>query len=247
MERINSPGATAGNLFTDGDPGGGIDATVVWAAWLNQVQEEIANVIEGLGVALDGASDNQLYASIFSGTVLRGDRFNDTSHGNRSGGSLHALADSVNAGFMSPFYVDKLNGITAGARPDVPTGARALFYQLAAPTGWVQDVSVNDRVIRVTNGPGGAAGGSWTISGISIGNTTLTESTIGPHGHPLSPISDFEITGSSSESLTRGTTRAPTSDSATASAGGGASHGHTPSHDGSWRPAYADCVVCIRN
>jgi len=45
-------------------------------------------------------------------------RFNDTSHGNRGGGSLHALASGSAHGFMSSTDFSKLVGIEAGATAD---------------------------------------------------------------------------------------------------------------------------------
>ncbi len=51
-----------------------------------------------------------------------------------------------------------------------PSGTKMLFTQAAAPTGWVQDTSQNDRVIRVVSGTGGGTGGSWTVSGLSADN-----------------------------------------------------------------------------
>jgi len=64
MFRIDGPGATGGNLFTDGDPGLGIPATTVTAEWLNALQEEFANVIEGAGLTLDKTDDTQLQQAI---------------------------------------------------------------------------------------------------------------------------------------------------------------------------------------
>lgn len=48
MHRIDGPGATVDNKFTDGDPVGGVPATVVTDDWLNDVQE---NVMAVLGAA----------------------------------------------------------------------------------------------------------------------------------------------------------------------------------------------------
>jgi len=64
MFRIDGPGATGGNLFTEGDPGLGIAATTVTDEWLNAVQEEVANVIEGAGLTLDKADNTQLTQAI---------------------------------------------------------------------------------------------------------------------------------------------------------------------------------------
>ena len=64
MHRINSPGATASNEFTDGDPVTGIPATTVWSKWLNTIQREIANLVEGFGLTLDPADDTQMITAI---------------------------------------------------------------------------------------------------------------------------------------------------------------------------------------
>lgn len=64
MHRIDSSGATADHLFTDGDETHGIEATTVDSAWLNAAQEELCAVIEGAGFALDKANRTQLAAAI---------------------------------------------------------------------------------------------------------------------------------------------------------------------------------------
>lgn len=66
MHRIDGAGATAQNLFTEGDPTQGVPATTVTGAWLNAVQEEIANVIEGAGLELDKPDNTQLHAAILA-------------------------------------------------------------------------------------------------------------------------------------------------------------------------------------
>jgi microcystin-dependent protein len=50
------------NLFTEGDPINGVPATTVSGAWLNAVQEEIANAIEAFGAVLDKPNNAQLAA-----------------------------------------------------------------------------------------------------------------------------------------------------------------------------------------
>lgn len=52
MHVIDSDGATAGNLFTEGNASLSIPATVVSAAIANAWQEEIANVIREVGIPL---------------------------------------------------------------------------------------------------------------------------------------------------------------------------------------------------
>ncbi len=63
MHRVDGPG-NDNNKFTSGDPATGTPATIVVPDWLNAVQEEIANVIEAAGIALDKTQDDQLLAAI---------------------------------------------------------------------------------------------------------------------------------------------------------------------------------------
>lgn len=55
MKRTNADGNVAG-LFSDGDPATGAPPTVVDAASMNALQEEIAKAIEDAGITLDGLS-----------------------------------------------------------------------------------------------------------------------------------------------------------------------------------------------
>lgn len=62
-------------------------------------------------------------------------------------------------------------------------GTAMLFHQAAAPTGWTQDTTVNDRVLRMVSGAGAGTGGSWTISGVTVDNHALTVSEMPAHDH----------------------------------------------------------------
>lgn len=64
MHRIDGPGATIDNLFTEGDPAQGMPATTVTGAWLNAIQEEIANAVVGAGIPLNKQDNTQLLAAI---------------------------------------------------------------------------------------------------------------------------------------------------------------------------------------
>ncbi len=69
MDRINTPNTVLKNgkrLFKDGDPTGDIpeQPTTVNAEWLNNVQEEICNVIEGSGANLSHEDNGQLTTAI---------------------------------------------------------------------------------------------------------------------------------------------------------------------------------------
>ncbi|WP_328184612.1 hypothetical protein [Marinobacter sp. OP 3.4] len=64
MHRIDGPGATNDNKFTEGDPAAGTRATIVTPEWLNSVQEELARVIEDAGLTLSKESSSQLLQAL---------------------------------------------------------------------------------------------------------------------------------------------------------------------------------------
>ena len=110
---------------------------------------------------------------------------------------------------------DVADYISAGSTPgggDIPSGTKMLFYQSSAPSGWVQETSVNDATIRVVSSGGGSTGGSqgftncfksWThnisvsvsstgsstpsgmsLSG-SVGNHAISSGQTGTHSHAM--------------------------------------------------------------
>lgn len=64
MHKVDVPSATPDNQFTDGSPTGGTPATIVPAEWLNDVQGNLAEAIEGAGIALVKGDFGQLLAAI---------------------------------------------------------------------------------------------------------------------------------------------------------------------------------------
>lgn len=64
MHRIDVPSATVDYQFTEGSPSGGVSATSVSAEWLNDLQENIAKVVEGAGLPLTKGRANDLLDSI---------------------------------------------------------------------------------------------------------------------------------------------------------------------------------------
>jgi hypothetical protein len=70
MHRIDSNGSVGG-AFSDGNPGTGTLGTKVDAAWSNAVQEEICNLIEGLGITLVKGTNTQLRSAILTALLAR--------------------------------------------------------------------------------------------------------------------------------------------------------------------------------
>lgn len=66
MQKIGDSTTTANGAgeYTQGQPGSGIDATMITATWLNAVQRELVNVILGAGITLNPADDSQLLKAI---------------------------------------------------------------------------------------------------------------------------------------------------------------------------------------
>jgi hypothetical protein len=64
MHRIDGAGATVDNKFTDGDPVGGIQATLVTDDWLNDVQEELMSILAAGAVTPVKGTQNQVLRAI---------------------------------------------------------------------------------------------------------------------------------------------------------------------------------------
>jgi hypothetical protein len=108
---------TASNLNTLDD---GVDTTLHFhdadRARANHTGTQTAATITGLAaVATSGSA-----ADLTTG-LLPAAQFNNTSHGNRGGGTLHSVATTSTAGFMSGADKTKLDGISGGATTGTAT------------------------------------------------------------------------------------------------------------------------------
>lgn len=54
--------------------------------------------------------------------------------------------------------------ITNRSNDEFPSGTKLVFYQAAAPTGWTQDLSHNDKALRVVAAAGAGFGGTHALS-----------------------------------------------------------------------------------
>jgi len=140
-----------------------------------------------------------------------------------------------------------------------PAGTRAIFYQAAAPSGWSILFAGNDRVLMVDNSNGGSSGGTWTISGLSSSNTTLSISQIPQHRHEGGTV---HRTSSNSNGITSRFGSVGTSGftgdvigsefitgkaNYTSYEGSGSGHNHSVSQNGSWRPRYHAVIICEKD
>lgn len=125
-----------------------------------------------------------------------------------------------------------------------PAGTKLPFYQAAAPTGWTQDTAVNDQVLRVVSGTGGGAGGSWTISGLTVAGHQLVPSEMPSHYHSYTR---YYITVSAGSGSGVSNLLQNTQSQNTGSTGSDQAHSHGLSADGNWRPAYIDVIVASKD
>lgn len=147
----------------------------------------------------------------------------------------------------------------------IPQNSISVFYQAAAPTGWTQIVTHNNKALRVVSGTGGGSGGSIafdsafpgtvkTVTGSvtatgTVGGTTLTIAQLPSHAHGAgSAVSVRPGTPGVTGRLTD--TSAPN----TSLIGGGESHAHpfvgtsTPiSTTLDLRVQYIDVIICRFN
>ena len=156
-------------------------------------------------------------------------------------------------------YSDGTNVRLAASSP-IPAGTNMLFYQAAAPTGWTQVTTVNDRALRIVSSTGAGTGGTTAFStyfsgSSTVGSTTLTEAQMPSHTHSVNdPSHNHGVREYSG--LTGGTPgiNSPISGSAGGGTGyaytgisinytgGGNGHTHTiPSLQ------YADVIICSKN
>lgn len=137
--------------------------------------------------------------------------------------------------------ITELNG-----QIDAFQGAKMLFMQATAPTGWTQDTSEDDRVVRIIGSgspteTGGATGGSWTISGVTTDGHALTVGELPSHSHSVR-LSDNETPGTQMAQGSADTNQDGSDD--TGNTGSGNPHSHGVSSDASWRPAFQNAIVC---
>lgn len=120
MHRIESPGATQDNRWTEGDPASGTLATEISAAWMNAVQDEIVKVVEAGGQALktaDTETGNQLLIALQAMGVGTGQFQNYSGLRTYSTGEVVRGSD----GKFYEFYDRDQVGTVKGVDPTVST------------------------------------------------------------------------------------------------------------------------------
>jgi hypothetical protein len=137
------------------------------------------------------------------------------------------------ANFLNTSGQVSASGIQSGVIPaaEIPVGTVMLFYQSAAPTGWTQVTTQNNKALRVVSGTGAGTGGSvafttafasQAVSGSvgTSGATTLSTSQMPSHNHEESGAY------ASANGAGYGVSDAQAIGTTTGSTGGGGSHTH---------------------
>jgi hypothetical protein len=177
MHRTDASG-NASNLFTDGNAGSGVPATVVDDDWLNAVQEEICNAVEADGTTLVKGTNTQLRSALAAilTAVIPGGRLTTVS------GTPVPTTDQINVGtlYYTPYVHNKIalyNGTrwvlyTFSELSQVSTDATK--SPAAAGASSVYDLFVwNDSgTLRLSRGP---AWSSDTARGTGAGTTELQQ------------------------------------------------------------------------
>jgi len=158
--------------------------------------------------------------------------------------------------------------------PDfIAGGSLVTFQQTSAPTSWTKQTTHDNKALRVVSGtatPGGSTAftsvfasrtpaGSVSVSGGTVGNTTLSTPQIPSHTHPggasFNPairLQEFPDTPTPSYGAPGTIASSPAS---TGPAGGGGSHTHpfsvgSASFSGTaldFAVAYVDIIICSKN
>lgn len=159
------------------------------------------------------------------------------------------------------------DGSTQTSAAGFAAGTVLLFYQSAAPTGWTQVTTQNNKALRVVSGTGGVAGGTTAFTSVftnqtvstsvsvsgTTGGTTLSTSEIPSHTHGT-PTNTGDYGGGAPlrpQAIDRGDT---VTNFTTTSTGGGGSHSHSFSGSGSGTSSavtlnvqYIDIILCSKN
>ncbi len=165
-----------------------------------------------------------------------------------------------NVNSIAPFIVSLVGSSTAET---IPAGTVMPFYQAAAPAGWTQVMSQNDKALRVVSGTGGVAGGTNAFSTVfaqtATGGYTLALADIPLHGHTFRLVGGGQATSTATGGIMVGSgngssivstnysaytgTPSDTAGQQIGGSGGGGSH----SHSLTMAIQYVDLILASRN
>jgi len=212
MKRIDSTGAVAPGLFTEGSPIEGVPATRVSASWLNTIQEEVAAVVESAGISLDqsGSNTTQLLEAL---TQLFG--------GGVPVGSIQAYAGST---MPDGWLLCDGRSFFSG---DAPELFAAIGYSWGGGEGFFNIPDLRGRFLRGVSGASGndpdAASRTAQEEGGNTGNAvgSLQSDQYKAHTHTTSiPLGDNNDDNTTPPAASNGSPQGVTYNVATGSSGG---------------------------
>lgn len=181
----------------------------------------MAQLGDGVGSGFPGVIDTSTAESDDpGGTVISAAKINDAT------AAIIAIQTELGtdpAGLSS-------NVVTRFDNLPFVVGTVMLFFQAAAPTGWTQVTTQNNKALRVVSGAGGGTAGtvnfttafaSRSVAGTNTG-TAISVAQMPAHAHTVSAA----ITDGSANRVAQ-TSAAETSTPSTSSVGGGGTHTHT--------------------
>lgn len=148
----------------------------------------------------------------------------------------------------------QLDAIVAVDALVAPSGTTMMFFQSSPPVGWTQLAANNDSMLRaVSDSSGGTVGGSDSPITLTIDHihTTqdhvLTESEMPPHIHRIGKVDPSSGSTSGIDHVGKGLTGGTPENSA--SAGGGAAHGHgdTGQYQQTFTPRYVNIMTAVKD
>jgi hypothetical protein len=148
MHRTDAPGFAPGNVFTEGDPQLGVPFSHVSADWLNDVQENLCQAIEGSGLNLSKGNYGQLLEAIrlLYGSGGRRNRLINGGFLLNQRGSSHVFTNGTPRYTLDRWLFSPGSGNTTsvtisqggGATPSFSTGFRHSWA-----LGWAQTAALN--------------------------------------------------------------------------------------------------------
>lgn len=205
----------------------------------------------------DSGDDTSVFVPHFNANFKLVLYTNETDADNNTTGSAAWIVDALDYGESSlETSVTALQGALSA-----PAGTVMAFFQAGAPTGWTQNTSHNNKMMRVVSGTGGTAGGSDSPIAISIDLShthstqgfTLTSTFIPAHVHAVDVHSGVD-TDSTPVYFTGRVTSGGGSvntDLNTKTYGGSAAHDHglttSTTLTATWSPAYIDMVLASKD
>ena len=153
-----------------------------------------------------------------------------------------------------------------GTWTQMPAGTVTNFFQASAPTGWTQNTSYSNHMMRIVSGAGGGSGGTMSpiLNNVVPAHTHIfTGSALAAHkhtdsGHTHAINTNAEATGywagfgsyqgyAGAQSPVAGNTSSGTANLSSVSAGTPAGTIDNGSSQTNWTPQYIDNILCSKN